>query len=107
MAQDAQIDARRHQAGARNLTFLENSEVKAPPITARTWLGHQASGTMASSHKQTLGGPIMSSVYQKMRKQLSGGKSSTEAGASTENETSGDKDNALGDLGKALGNAKP
>lgn len=88
---------------------LAASEPAAPasPVTARTWLNAQSSGSQASPQKQTLSGPIMSGVYQKMRKQLSGSKGSTEAGASTDNDASGDKDSPSGDLGKVLGNTKP
>jgi Protein of unknown function (DUF3613) len=77
------------------------------PVTARTWLNAQSSGSQASPHKQTLSGPIMSGVYQKMRKQLSSGKGNSEAGSSASNDASGNKDNPLGDLGQVLGNTKP
>lgn len=77
------------------------------PVTARTWLNAQSSGAQASPHKQTLSGPIMSGVYQKMRKQLSSSKASKDAGTSTDNEASDDKDKPMGDLGNVLGNTKP
>ena len=82
---------------------------EAPPaVTARTWLNAQASGTQASAHKQTLSGPIMGGVYQKMRKQLASGKDSGEASASSEDDNTADtKGNPLGDLSKVLGNTKP
>jgi Protein of unknown function (DUF3613) len=77
------------------------------PVTVRTWLNAQSSGSQASPRKQTLSGPIMSGIYQKMRKQLSSGKGSPEASSPTDNDASGNNDNPLGDLGKVPGNTKP
>jgi hypothetical protein len=105
MAQDAQIDARRRQAAVRAINPGESTEAAAPSITARTWLDTQASGAMASPNKQTLNGPVMSRVYQRLLQQLSG-----KGGASGEAVSDADPDskgNAAGEMLKNLGGLKP
>jgi hypothetical protein len=109
LAQDAQTETRRHQTAVHAVTPAESAAAVAPTatasITARTWLDTQASGSMASPHKQTLNGPIMSRVYQHLLKQLSGkGNASGDANAESDSDN---KNNAAGDLLKGLGDLKP
>jgi hypothetical protein len=105
MAQDAQIDARRHQVAGRAFNPGDSTEGAAPSTTARTWLDTQASGAMASPHKQTLNGPAMSRVYQRLLQQLSGkGNASGDATTDTDADS---KNNPASDLLKGLSALKP
>jgi hypothetical protein len=75
--------------------------------TARSWLQAQAGGTMATPNKQTLNGPAMSRIYQRLLKQLSGkGGGSGDAGAAPDSDAEA-KDNPASDLLKSLSGAKP
>lgn len=110
MAQDAQVEARRHVVPPTATTAAPISPAPEGPIStnARFWLDTQASGTLASPHKQTLNGPAMSRVYQRLLRQLSG--KSQGAGDSTESASDADADsksNPAGDLLKGLSALKP
>ncbi len=79
------------------------AEPEAPaPVTARTWLNAQTSGTLASPHQQKLSGPVMTLVHQKLLRQLGSGKTS---GAGSTGNGGDSKDKSSGDLSKALGDA--
>jgi Protein of unknown function (DUF3613) len=105
MAQEAPTDARRPPAPTSVTTPGETTASPAAPITARTWLDLQASGSLASPSKQTLNGPAMSRIYQRFLLQLSG-KDKAAGDASTETDANG-KGGASDDLVKGLSASKP
>jgi hypothetical protein len=84
------------------------TDTRAPDaITARSWLQAQAGGTLAGPHKQTLNGPAMSRIYQRLLKQLSGkGGGSGDAGTASDSDSEA-KDNPASDLLKSLSGTKP
>lgn len=116
MAQDAQVEARRHRVVTHTGNSAEgmdaanaNAALAAKGSTnTRTWLDAQASGTQASSHRQTLNGPAMSRVYQRLLTQLGGKGQGAEGGGDASSDLDADtKSNPASDLLKGLGALKP